>query len=157
VVAQRPAEQKFQRQVMERRFRLGKPTLVLRQEFLGHSVGIHRKAGEPAQWRPSTVLTFEQQRCIFPRPPDVSAAPNHRRAEPRTGSRQRHLDANKDSARVLGRVEAAKAHRGERADADLKSTYARASGTASFHRPCALRISSMTSRAAPRPPPRFVV
>jgi hypothetical protein len=69
VVAQRPAEQKFQRQVMERRFRLGKPTLLLRQEFLGHSVGIHRKAGEAAQWRPSTALTFEQRRCIFPRPP----------------------------------------------------------------------------------------
>jgi acyl-lipid omega-6 desaturase (Delta-12 desaturase) len=36
-------------------------------------------------------------------------------------------------------------------------TYARASGTASSHRPCALRTSSMTSRAAPCPPPRFVM
>jgi hypothetical protein len=29
--------------------------------------------------------------------------------------------------------------------------YARACGTASFHRPCAFKISSMTSRAAPWP------
>jgi hypothetical protein len=36
-------------------------------------------------------------------------------------------------------------------------TYAKASGTASSHRPCAFKISSMTSRAAPLPARRCVI
>ena len=35
--------------------------------------------------------------------------------------------------------------------------YASASGTASSHRPCAFKISSITSRAAPRPASCFVI